>query len=324
MNEKFNNLVSYDPSCYEDIGGSRLVISVIDVLKKIGIHVSLESISVAASRMFPAKFSLGEYFDQPSSRYVRHCLKSAKQEGDIEGIACQGYLLTEKGKKTLNSFIEFLKPATSSSLIKGVDINLKSLNEDSYISQGLSNLALYTLLILKENDIQPTLETVTLAAFKMFPARFFLIGYPECADSLKTSDTLDKLIRQKIVKRKDPNFYLLVEPVGRLLAEKTKQELINPISPKTVKKPIKTGSTYKEGFIKETLASHAYKKYLAGNFKEVSSDGCHSSSRVKARSCGKIGATPSPPPTSRTWPALPTCCARPSGPTMSWKASPAQ
>ena len=43
---------------------------------------------------------------------------------------------------------------------------------------------------------------------------------------------------------------------------------------------------------------------------------------LKARSCGKTGATPRPPPTRTTWPTFPTWLSRPSGPTKSEKLSP--
>ena len=44
---------------------------------------------------------------------------------------------------------------------------------------------------------------------------------------------------------------------------------------------------------------------------------------LNARSCGKIGATPRPPPTSTTWPTGSMCCGRPKGPTKSANSSPA-
>ena len=43
---------------------------------------------------------------------------------------------------------------------------------------------------------------------------------------------------------------------------------------------------------------------------------------LKARSCGKIGATPRPPPTRTTCPTFPTWLSSPSGPTKSEKESP--
>ena len=45
--------------------------------------------------------------------------------------------------------------------------------------------------------------------------------------------------------------------------------------------------------------------------------------QLEARSCGKTGATPRPPPTSTTWPCWPMCCGRPSRPTKSSTSSPA-
>jgi hypothetical protein len=59
----------------------------------------------------------------------------------------------------------------------------KPLDENQYAHINNDRLILYAVELLEENRIEPTFEKVVLVAFKLFPKRFSLLGFPEHPDA---------------------------------------------------------------------------------------------------------------------------------------------
>lgn len=60
---------------------------------------------------------------------------------------------------------------------------LKESKKD-YSEINKDELVLFTVNLLEENNIEPTQDKITAAAYKLFPQKFSLIGFPEYPDSL--------------------------------------------------------------------------------------------------------------------------------------------
>jgi len=70
-------------------------------------------------------------------------------------------------KKTTSDFIE----------------ELELIEEDLYSHINKDRLVLYAVYILEENNIEPTFEKIVVTAFKLFPKRFSLLGFPKYPDA---------------------------------------------------------------------------------------------------------------------------------------------
>jgi len=271
MNEKFNKLITYEASSYDKLEATKLVVFVIDTIEKLDIHLSLESIAVAAIKLFPEKFCLEGHPEQLHSGRVYNALNKSRDANKlVVGKMSTGYQITEMGKETITILQDTLKVAFS--LPKaGPPINLKAYEEDAYISHNNRGLILYAMSVLKDINMQPTLDNITLSSFTMFPEKFCLVGYPEYADSNKVADTLSKLVMQKKIKHEKTNPFYFLSPVGEVLAERVKDELSQPITPSTIKSPYKS-ITIKESHIKRIAQTKAYQKYLSNNFNDITTD----------------------------------------------------
>jgi hypothetical protein len=59
----------------------------------------------------------------------------------------------------------------------------KSLSEEQYNHIDNDRLVLYVVNCLEKSNLEPTFEKVVVAAFKLFPKRFSLLGFPEYPDA---------------------------------------------------------------------------------------------------------------------------------------------
>ena len=68
--------------------------------------------------------------------------------------------------------------------------NLKSIKANKYESLGTDRLILYAVSELSKNKVEATFDNVVVAAFKLFPKRFSLIGFPDHPDGKRVHDSL--------------------------------------------------------------------------------------------------------------------------------------
>jgi len=63
-------------------------------------------------------------------------------------------------------------------------------DEDLYCNLDIDRLVVYVLFYLEENSIQLTLENIIVGAFRLFPGKFSLFGFPEYPDSARVEKSL--------------------------------------------------------------------------------------------------------------------------------------
>lgn len=68
--------------------------------------------------------------------------------------------------------------------------NITEFKNDIYTTLDNDRLVLFAVAFLEENNIEPTFDKVVVTAFKLFPKRFSLIGFPEYPDGKRIHDCL--------------------------------------------------------------------------------------------------------------------------------------
>ena len=151
---------------------------------------------------------------------------------------------------------------------------LKALNADSYENTDLDSLVVYTAVVLEQLGVELSLENIIVGAFKLFPKRFSLLGYPEFPDATRVEKSLwrCKGNEKKWIDGKTRHGYLLNDRSG-IIAKQTKDQLAGPVLKKTrnVSKMRR-----KDSLLKEITDSPAYCKYVNGEGESISqSDICY-------------------------------------------------
>lgn len=148
---------------------------------------------------------------------------------------------------------------------------LKSFDHAKYDSIDLDRLVIYTVTKLGEYKIELSLENIIVGAFKLFPKKFSLAGYPEFPDATRIEKSLWRCKTKKSRKRqwiggKTPHGYLITDET-RTISAQTEAELYNSM----LKKPKKPSSRARrtESILKETTSSSAYLKYVGGKFDSI-------------------------------------------------------
>lgn len=146
--------------------------------------------------------------------------------------------------------------------------NLKPLDAAAYDAVDLDRLVVYAAAQLENIGAELSLENIVVAAFKLFPKKFSLPGYPEFPDAGRVEKSLwrSKGTRRRWIGGKTPHGYLLTDRT-RMIASQTEEELCGHVG----KKPKPTSRMRrKETILREVTASSAYSKYVAGNADAVS------------------------------------------------------
>lgn len=142
------------------------------------------------------------------------------------------------------------------------------INEDRYAKINKDRLVLYAVNLLEENRIEPTFEKVVAAAFKLFPKRFSLLGFPMYPDARWIYYSL---------------WHCVYPSKGWLSGNTTSGYRVTPKGKKTVSETLKalSGKIFaptkvalrqkrKELYFLELLEkSNAFRKYLSGKIDEI-------------------------------------------------------
>lgn len=70
---------------------------------------------------------------------------------------------------------------------------LRPYREESYEELDLNRLAAYTIRRLQDEQIPTTFENIVVAAYKMFPRKFSLVGFPDYPDAARVNRALLQL-----------------------------------------------------------------------------------------------------------------------------------
>lgn len=140
--------------------------------------------------------------------------------------------------------------------------NLQVFDEKKYENIDLDHLIMYAMWRLSELKVNLSYENAVVAAFKIFPKKFSLLGYPEYPDSDRVMNCLNRCILddRNWLGGKIKHGFILTDKSQKIV-QKAK-ELLNG---KNIKKSRAFSLTRrKELILAEIVNSPTYKKYLTG------------------------------------------------------------
>ena len=146
--------------------------------------------------------------------------------------------------------------------------NCMPIDEDRYAHIDKDRLVLYAAYLLEENKIEPTFERIVATAFKLFPKRFCLLGFPMYPDARWIYYSLWHCVYpSKGWLSGNPTSGYHVAPKGKKIISETMTALSGKIfAPKEVASKQKRKEVY---FLNLLEKSSAFQKYLSGKMDEV-------------------------------------------------------
>lgn len=144
------------------------------------------------------------------------------------------------------------------------DINkLEPMDESRYINVDLDHLIMYAVGALKKIQADLSLENVVVAAFKLFPKKFSLLGFPNYPDSLRVYSclwrcTTDK--KKQWLGGKIRQGFIITERGEKFINEA--EEILQGTASKSNKANSQTRR--KEAILAEIIRSSAFIKYKNG------------------------------------------------------------
>jgi len=145
---------------------------------------------------------------------------------------------------------------------------IKAFDPSTYENADLDSLVVYTAVVLEHLGVELSLENIIVGAFKLFPKRFSLLGYPEFPDATRVEKSLwrCKGKEKKWIDGKTRHGYLLNDK-SEIIAKQTKDQL----SGLALRKPRNASRMRrKDSLLKEIIDSPAYSKYISGEGESIS------------------------------------------------------
>jgi hypothetical protein len=136
--------------------------------------------------------------------------------------------------------------------------------EGDYLSVDNDRLILFTVGILDLNRIEPTFDKIVVAAFRLFPKKFSLIGFPEYPDAKRINDCLLHCVHEpkKWLFGNAQSGYKITDR-GRYYLDEAKKILEGKI--KVTKKYAVFARRKELTFIRLLKKTSAFKKYEHGD-----------------------------------------------------------
>ncbi|MBC7363148.1 MAG: hypothetical protein H5U07_01220 [Candidatus Aminicenantes bacterium] len=146
--------------------------------------------------------------------------------------------------------------------------NLKAFDESKYINVDLDHLIMYSVGYLKKIGVDLSLENVVVAAFRLFPKKFSLLGFPYYPDSLRVYSclwrcTTDK--KKQWLGGKIRQGFIITERGEKFIKEA--EALLKETSIRQSKAMSQTRR--KEAIIAEVSKSSAFLKYINGQGESI-------------------------------------------------------
>lgn len=142
------------------------------------------------------------------------------------------------------------------------------IDEDKYGHIHKDRLVLYATYLLEENKIEPTFEKIVATAFKLFPKRFSLLGFPMYPDARWIYYSLWHCVypSKGWLSGSTTSGYR-VTPKGRRIVSETTGALSGKIyAPKRVARKQKRKEMY---FLDLIEKSRAFQKYISGKRDDI-------------------------------------------------------
>ena len=145
---------------------------------------------------------------------------------------------------------------------------LKPYDPAKYETIDLDHLALFAVSQLDEIGVDLSFENASVAAYKLFPKKFSLLGYPEYPATKRVHDCLFRCTfkTKKWLGGKTAQGYVITDR-SRIFIKEAEILLSVPSSKKT-KAPSQTRR--KEALLAEIVTSPAYKKYVKKQGESIS------------------------------------------------------
>jgi hypothetical protein len=148
--------------------------------------------------------------------------------------------------------------------------SMKAVDKVTFSHIDNDRLILYVVSVLEEKKVEPTFDKIVVAAFKLFPSRFSLIGFPEYPDALRVHDCLwhcTYKTKMWLFGNSKSGFGLTEK--GTYILSETKQRLSGEIEGP---KEFGTRARRKEVYFVELLKkTSAFRKFGEGNPDSISS-----------------------------------------------------
>jgi hypothetical protein len=146
---------------------------------------------------------------------------------------------------------------------------LKIFKSDSVSHVDNDRLIIYAVSVLEGKDIEPTFDNVVVTAFRLFPTRFSLIGFPTYPDAKRVHDCLwHCTYKTKMWLSGNPKSGFTLTDKGKHVLNDVRSRLMGEVE---VARDFETGARRKEvffiGLLKKTSA---FRKFAAGNADAIS------------------------------------------------------
>jgi hypothetical protein len=145
---------------------------------------------------------------------------------------------------------------------------LKPFNEENYKNVDLDHLVLYAMGQLANLNIDLSFENAVVAAFRLFPKKFTLLGYSGYPDSDRVMNCLNRctLKSKQWLVGKPRQGFIITERSKKYIKEA--EDLLGDVKQEKTKAPSQTRR--KEVILVELTASPAYTKYIDGQSNSIS------------------------------------------------------
>jgi hypothetical protein len=138
-------------------------------------------------------------------------------------------------------------------------IELATIEEDKYSNVDLDHLMIYAMGELVKQKVDLSFENAVIAAFRLFPKKFALVGYSEYPDSDRVMNCLNRCVKPKHWLNGRPRQgFILNERSNKYIAEA--ECLLNGLAQE--KSKILSKTRRKELIISELMKSQAYTKFV--------------------------------------------------------------
>jgi hypothetical protein len=154
-------------------------------------------------------------------------------------------------------------------------IALSPVGPEKYETIDLDRLVIYAACELDRLGVELSLEHIIVGAFRLFPNRFSIPGYPEFPDATRVEKSLwrCKGKKRQWIAGKTPHGYAITDKT-KSISEETRVQLST--SPYKTDQRTPTRLRRKEGILKETTDSLAYSKFISGKRDSISeADFCY-------------------------------------------------
>lgn len=145
---------------------------------------------------------------------------------------------------------------------------LGPINESKYENVDLNHLVMYAMGQLEEINADLSFENAVVAAFKIFPKKFSLLGFPEYPDSTRVEkrlrDCADR--RKQWLGGKIRQGFVITNRGRRFIKEA--ENYLNGLYSEKTKAPSQTRR--KESLLAEVTSSPAYLKHIKGQRDSIS------------------------------------------------------